>query len=488
MIVPAVENCAPPFQDTSIGEEASSADTRATEEASGNVGGEYIVGKDQKKSRWKRIFSILFVCTGIIGGVIGMPVTSQARATDEQRTKNYSFFVEGTEFSVDAPGGQEGRRDRVARAIRADWPDIHDELVQKAIEPMQIHLEKRVEDYFERTGTGYHSRHWVGGLAIPSKRVILIEVSDSGWRQTLVHELIHLAEHALAGGVPIPRWYNEGVAINLSGASGLEETKQLLKGVGTRSLLPFDKLDRGVPSGSTSARIAYAQSYRAVADIGREFGQNTHHQILSRMGEGYSFQAAFRDITERGFADWEEEWMAQWQSPFAFLTGISSDMIWAIAAVFGAFALVFTRLRHNRKRKNMPDAPYPVQKPAPRYPGEEAQQPTTNTDTYTGDNQQTTEYRDTPEQHHKTPDALHALGVRIPRVTHAGENRLKHRVDKEGDQNTGKEIIDISGVGSRRPGEDGRDASSHHHHSESRVKRETKDSQDQNGAERTTED
>jgi hypothetical protein len=399
--------------------------------------------------------------------------TSQARESAE-RTELNTFEVEGVEFRIDAPEGQEGRRERVARAVREEWPQVAARLKPSEAEPITIHLEKNLEDFFDRRQRPYRSRHWVGGLAIPSERIILLEVGDSTWRETLVHELIHLAQHSVVGDNHIPRWYNEGVAIIVSGVFGIEETEQLLKGAGTSALLPFSRLDRGVPSGTTSAQIAYAQSYRAVADLEREFGRDFHHELLSRIGDGVSFRAAFFDVTGVQFSEWEDEWMAQWESPFAFFRGVNQDFIWAIAALFGAVALVITRWRHVRERREMDDYPYPVKKSPSPEPGSDS-----------GSASRSRGSRSAFAE--GAPPELAALGVSFPQNWPPADERLESEIDDEWDEDAGQQVVDVSRVGAQSPQGDGPEASGHHRDRHSGVERRVKDTQDQDGSEGSAE-
>ena len=142
----------------------------------------------------------------------------------------------------------------------------------------------------------------VGGLAETDRDVL---------ERTLRHEYGHVLVHQLAHG-RCPVWLNEGVAIWLEEQRDGERADWALHGIAGKRLFrladlagPFTRLpaDR-VP-------VAYAQSYLAVHALVDRQGAQRVRALLEQIGNGASFERAYRDTLYGDPAAFEEELVRQ---------------------------------------------------------------------------------------------------------------------------------------------------------------------------------
>lgn len=106
---------------------------------------------------------------------------------------------------------------------------------------------------------------WVGGIAFPELDVASIVV-DSLNDDTLVrdmpHEITHLIFHQIKNpSVPVPRWFDEGLAVYHQVYHEPEMSTTLKKALDKRALLPLDSIANDFPADANKAYLAYAESW-----------------------------------------------------------------------------------------------------------------------------------------------------------------------------------------------------------------------------------
>jgi hypothetical protein len=129
-------------------------------------------------------------------------------------------------------------------------------------------------------------RTWSRGLA-----------TDEALTQILAHELTHcVLFHALGrdgGQKGIPTWFLEGMA---SVAAGERHTKA-----------HADAVSHPVRLLRSDPRLVYGTADRAFRDLVTRFGDSNVRLLLSRLGEGHTFPAAFRGAMGVTLAEFEDD-------------------------------------------------------------------------------------------------------------------------------------------------------------------------------------
>jgi hypothetical protein len=195
---------------------------------------------------------------------------------------------------------------------------------------------------------------WIAGFVLgASDRVVIFPARSPGYPHdtfddVLRHEVAHVLIERASGGRPVPRWFNEGVAMTVEHAWRFEDQTQLLYQLvlGSRtSLRDIDNLFTGT---QTDQARAYALAGAFVRDLLDQYGSKGPGEILVRMKQGASFDAAFADVTGRSPNTANSEfWERQriWTTWVPIIT--SSATLWLAVTILALFAI------RRRRQKNV---------------------------------------------------------------------------------------------------------------------------------------
>ena len=203
--------------------------------------------------------------------------------------------------------------------------------------------------------TGGLAPHWSSGVAIPSRRLIVIPAYTSARTRSqdplvaLRHELVHLALHAYLGD-DVPRWFNEGYATWASGEwdaqAGWQVRLALLRGVAP----PLDSLSLTWPRPAAQARLAYLLSASAVEFLATRNGEPAFAAFLARWRAGGTLDAAMRATYLTTFDRFERDWRSMVRRRYGWLLAIAQvGFFWAVVTLV-VIALGFLRRRRNREK------------------------------------------------------------------------------------------------------------------------------------------
>ncbi len=201
--------------------------------------------------------------------------------------------------------------------------------------------------------TGFRVERWIAGLAIPDKNLVLVsargsEIFDA--RHVFLHELAHIYLHHRVGPHPIPRWFDEGFAMYVSGESFLERIKRVLPAAATGHLIPLRELNRRFPGGPPAVYLAYAESMMFVRYLVHTWGMPVIGLYIDLLAKGVNPDEAFTrafgvDITfaQKMF----ERSIAKPSYVLIVLTG--SGILW----LFISFILLFVYYRKKQHEKEL---------------------------------------------------------------------------------------------------------------------------------------
>jgi len=181
----------------------------------------------------------------------------------------------------------------------------------------------------------------------------------------LRHEVAHVLIWRASAGRPIPRWFNEGLAMEVERQRRFADQTQLLYQLVTGGRTSLEELDRLFSGGQNDQTRAYALAGAFVHDLQQQYGPGISRQILTRVNRGARFDAAFADVTGDTPSQAESEfWRHQriWTSWVPIMT--SSTTLW-LAVTMLALLAIYVRRRRNRaleeqwakEEESDPDAP-----------------------------------------------------------------------------------------------------------------------------------
>lgn len=219
--------------------------------------------------------------------------------------------------------------------------------------------------FFTKHGSekmNYSLPEWGGGGAI-GMNTIVVNIDKNPFLnhntfRTTVHELTHIVINRIAGDLPIPRWFHEGVAMNLSGDATQEENYTISKALFMGSLMPFSSIDSVNAFGMFRAELAYCQSRQAVNYLIKTYGQEVLGEILDASVITGSFWIGVQNVlelSEMEIEHYSREYIFNTHGKFLWL--VDKYIIWVciLFLFFLAYAMSVIRVRKKKALLAMED-------------------------------------------------------------------------------------------------------------------------------------
>ncbi len=192
---------------------------------------------------------------------------------------------------------------------------------------------------------------WISGWASGRDGVVVLlparvdRYPDRALGPLVRHELTHVLVARAARGRPVPRWFDEGVAMAAGREWDLGDRARVALAVLSDSTLPIARLDRAFAGGESDVAAAYALAGDLVRDLESRFGEGITGAILARLGRGESFDHAFAAATGVTLARFERDYWSRrslWDRWIPILS--SSVVVWS-----GIALLTLAAFRRKRR-------------------------------------------------------------------------------------------------------------------------------------------
>jgi hypothetical protein len=171
---------------------------------------------------------------------------------------------------------------------------------------------------------------------------------NSSLEDVLRHEVAHVLIGRASAQRPIPRWFNEGLAMSVERGWRLQDEGQLVYQLAVGSRTSLDDLDRMFSGEQPEVTRAYVLSGALVHDLLQHHGAGIGAEILTRMNEGASFEHAFTEAVGMTPADAEGEfWVRQYTWAAWLPTLTSTTTLWFVVTALALLAIV-RRIMKNR--------------------------------------------------------------------------------------------------------------------------------------------
>jgi hypothetical protein len=200
---------------------------------------------------------------------------------------------------------------------------------------------------------------WAAGAAFPLQKRILIRnpgfVANRNLRFTLVlrHEIAHVLVGDRLGRRlnELPTWFNEGVAMLLSGEGMFfRHDLVLMSNSIWRSIIPLRDLVGRFPESPSIAKLAYAESLSAVSMLKREYGVEGLIAVIDLVSLGETFESAMELALGVSPYSFDERWQRHVDKHYEVMLLLSSSsFIWVVASVI--FVIVYINYRRVRRKR-----------------------------------------------------------------------------------------------------------------------------------------
>ena len=198
----------------------------------------------------------------------------------------------------------------------------------------------------------------VVGFAVPGKNLVVIDYpkirNPVQFRNILKHELCHLFLHQHVDSVPIPRWFDEGIAQWTSDGvmDILHDQKDALlpKAAFSDHIIPLGALNKAFPHNPNALRLAYEESRSFVDFIINNHGKPRLLEILNLMKNGVTFRKAVFQALGAPLFKIEEDWRSSLKQNIVWFAHLSY-YLYEILFALGGLILVYAFIRVLRKKR-----------------------------------------------------------------------------------------------------------------------------------------
>lgn len=275
---------------------------------------------------------------------LSTPVPRPALVTGELKTPRFRIlYTARSEQAAHKLAGEiEAVRDGFGKVLGRDWPGV-----------TEIRLGLDRKEFVELALPGGAPPGWAVGLAYPAHQIILLDAiglnSEEG-PTTLRHELAHVALGQL--GREWPRWFQEGLAQNLTGERfSVTHYGALFRAVTQERVFHFEDLADAWPDLPSDVEIAYAQSAAFVAWLSARHGPELMGKLVDGVGAGEPFEMAFGKAFRTSLLVEENAWRDELAARYGWLPlTTSTALVWLAGSALCIAAYV---RRRRQKAENL---------------------------------------------------------------------------------------------------------------------------------------
>jgi Peptidase MA superfamily len=198
----------------------------------------------------------------------------------------------------------------------------------------------------------------VVGFAVPGKNLVVIDYArirnPLQFRNILKHELCHLLLHEHVDNVPIPRWFDEGIAQWTSNGvmDILHDPKDALlpKAAFSDRISPLGALNKGFPGNANALRLAYEESRSFIDYIISTHGKPGLLEILRLMKNGATLRKAVIQALGTPLYKIEENWRSSLKKNIVWFAHLSYYLYEILFAV-GGLMVIYAFIKVLRKKR-----------------------------------------------------------------------------------------------------------------------------------------
>jgi hypothetical protein len=230
----------------------------------------------------------------------------------------------------------EETRDQFRDVLGRDWPGI-----------TQVRLGVGRDELDQLALPGGRMPGWAVALAYPAHNVVLIDaasLSQPDGQATLRHELSHVALGQLGAGWP--RWFQEGLAITLTGEQrySVSSYTTLFRAVRQDRIFHFEDLADRWPDHPSDVELAYAQSAAFVRYLVERHGAREMAALIDGVRASEPFETSFGKAFRTSLFLEETAWSAELPQRYSWVPIVTGGTtLWALAAAITVLAYVRRR-------------------------------------------------------------------------------------------------------------------------------------------------
>lgn len=255
--------------------------------------------------------------------------------------------AERLRLTFDAPPSLNGAVAELRWLPPERWDDVADLVgLAEPGPPIQVLLVPEDHPLAQRTP------RWIEGFAVAEQSVVVLlpeRVSAYPYDSLaalLTHEVTHVLLARAAGGQPMPRWFQEGVAMLAARDWQLADRERLLVG-GVSGVPPSTgALERAFAGDGYATDTAYAIAGALAQELVRRHGREAVATIAHEVAAGRSFPAAFAVATGTPLREFEASFWRRFRLLYRWVPfATSGTALWLAVTALAIAAMARRRAR-----------------------------------------------------------------------------------------------------------------------------------------------
>lgn len=194
---------------------------------------------------------------------------------------------------------------------------------------------------------------WASGYAISHQGVIVLlpervpSYPYTSLDMVLSHEIAHVLVARAARGRPVPRWFDEGLAMVAARTWDIEDRARLVWAMVAASHVSFAQVNALFQQDQASARRAYVLANAVVRDLLQRYGPEMPKHVLALIAHDVPFEDALFRVTSSTVAEVEASFWTRHQYMWTRWIPVvtSSIVLWTGIVLLAVYAFKKQRKR-----------------------------------------------------------------------------------------------------------------------------------------------
>ena len=240
----------------------------------------------------------------------------------------------------------------VKSILESSYKDLSYSLDESLTSAVTVYVVDSEKDFKSQTGGNFPD--WGIGYAVSEHNLIVIKSPDhfrydKSLDQLLSHELAHLFLENKAGGKDLPRWMEEGFAMQKSHEWQIGQDLSVVRALFTRSIFPLSGIE-GLNSFSESkAQLSYTLSFLAISYFFKEYGERNFADLVNYISQGKTWDNAFMLTTGSDYSGFQKEFSDYIKKRYQFISFFGDTLLLWLGLAFLIMLLYFMKKRSTKK-------------------------------------------------------------------------------------------------------------------------------------------
>ena len=255
--------------------------------------------------------------------------------------------------------------------LQFSYREISSFLDDTLTQVVSVYVVDSDEEFRSMVGGGFPD--WGIGCAIPSRNTIILKSPlhfryGRPFSELVAHELAHIFLGNLAKGAALPRWLDEGFAMQQSREWRIGQDVSVARAVLTGSLLRLSEIESVNAFREAKAQLAYTESFLAVSYLTYEYGEGAIRELVEHLASGSSMDLAFLNSIGSNYLTFQIEFESYIESKYNWISFFGDTFLLWVGLAF--LIVIFYLAKKRRTRKTLKQWELEEQKAERMSPGE----------------------------------------------------------------------------------------------------------------------